>query len=271
MARQENRLTVELYRYIDQPIYISRYQGQAEISYWLSTIDKISAYHKYLELFIFESKHVRSWLLIAKLLYFWFVFLLNNTGVWLVLAKVFLWKGINEAFSAKSIGKIVTKSCSYPVNISVIDINISLKKFQNIDICLKKLYRSRSSYQLWCICPSGAISIYQYHQTTVWQMKHAKKIITGMFFVQRNQIIKASYQCSHSLLQLTISFKIFLNSKKVVIVSCLNSFCCFLFLNYSKKVRLLYITHLMLKAFSKFLGTSNIKSNIILTAIRWSI
>ena len=38
-------------------IYIGRYQGQADISYWLSTTDKISGQRNYFKLFIFESKH----------------------------------------------------------------------------------------------------------------------------------------------------------------------------------------------------------------------
>ena len=54
---------------------------------------------------MFESEHDRTWLLIAKLLYFWFVLLLNNTGGRLVVAIAFLWRGISETFSVKWIEK----------------------------------------------------------------------------------------------------------------------------------------------------------------------
>ena len=43
--------------------------------------------------------------MIAKSLYFLFVFSLNNTGVLLVCAIVFLWMGISEAFSVKLVEK----------------------------------------------------------------------------------------------------------------------------------------------------------------------
>ena len=54
-----------------------------------------------------------------------------------------------------------------------------------------------------------------------------------------------------------ISFKFSQTSKKVVII---NSFCCFLFLNYGKKVGLLRVTRIMLETCIRFFRNEQARS-----------